>query len=330
MEEFGIFKSKHLRRAFVLRKEGRHPEALAELEKACEEGNDEGQSLFVKGDALYWGGFFLKQDFEEARRYYELSVKAGCVWAMVEVSGFYADAVASKDPYARGWCFYCGNGVEENKGLARELLLEAAIKEGNIFAMRMLGDFGSNEERFRWAEKAALAGDADSQRNLGYFYSFGWCGVEKDEKKAFEWYLKGALQRNNGCCKYVAMVYEKGKVCKKDLVKSAFYMLEARCSKYICGILAATDFDDERERLRELFVYGRGLKQDGMLLNRVRDVSSNCIRIFEESVLRTQQAVFCFVLICKKKNWLSKDTRRVICEMVWETRSDPFLWNVKL
>jgi hypothetical protein len=38
----------------------------------------------VKGDALDCGGFFLKQDQDEAKRFYELSAKAGCPWASRE------------------------------------------------------------------------------------------------------------------------------------------------------------------------------------------------------------------------------------------------------
>jgi TPR repeat protein len=329
MDGFRFLKSETLRRAFVLRKEGRHPEALEQLEKACEEGNDEGQSLFVKGDALCCGGFFLKKDCGESNRCLELSAKAGCPWAMAVVPSFYSDALASNDLYARGCCYYLGNGVDEDDDMARGLFLEAINKEGNFFAMRELAWLGSLEEKFRWAEKAALAGDAVSQWTLGEYYLHG-DGVEKDQKKGLEWYLNGVLQRDLNSCGSVADLYEKGEVCKKDLVKSAFYYLEGRCAGSIRRRLETTDFDDEHERVRELFAYGRGLKQDDTLRYYVGYISTNCICIFEESVSRAQQAVFCFILICKKKNWLSKDMRRVIGEMIWESRCDPFLWNVKL
>jgi TPR repeat protein len=327
MDGFRFLKSETLRRAIVLRTEGRLPEAVEMLDLACEEGNDEGQSLFVKGDALCCGGFFLKKDCGESNRCLELSAKAGCSWAMAQVETFYSDALASKDPYARGCCYRWGNGVETNYVMARELCLEAANKEGNIFAMRELAWLGSLGEKLLWAETGALAGDAKSQWRLGNCYLYGW-GVEKDENKAFDWWLKGAQQRNWDCCQSVANCYENGTGCKKDLAKCAFYNLEGRCEWNIRNRLEATEFDDEFERLRELFLYGRGLKQDDKLRNRVGEFQQNCIRVFEESVLGTQQAVFCFILICKKKNWLSKDTRRVIGEMIWESRCDPFLWMV--
>ena len=43
--------------------------------------------------------------------------------------------------------------------------------------------------------KAAIQGDRYTQNSLGNYYQNG-IGVLKDEKKAFEWYLKSA---NNGC-----------------------------------------------------------------------------------------------------------------------------------
>ena len=47
------------------------------------------------------------------------------------------------------------------------------------------------KKAFEWYEKVASQGFADAQYNLGNMYYYGE-GVEKDSKKAIEWYEKAA------------------------------------------------------------------------------------------------------------------------------------------
>jgi hypothetical protein len=49
---------------------------------------------------------------------------------------------------------------------------------------------------FEWAKKAAHGGNAESQYNLGLFYSCGYEWLPQDEKKAFEMF---ELAAKNGC-----------------------------------------------------------------------------------------------------------------------------------
>ncbi|MBR5084722.1 MAG: sel1 repeat family protein, partial [Prevotella sp.] len=62
----------------------------------------------------------------------------------------------------------------------------------------------------------ALAGDAQSQYNLGLCYQYGE-GVEKDQAQAIEWFLKAAAQNHaaSQCSLGLCYQYEYG--IKKDM-----------------------------------------------------------------------------------------------------------------
>ena len=51
------------------------------------------------------------------------------------------------------------------------------------------------KKAFEWFFKSAEQGNSFGQYNLGVMYQNG-CGVEKDLKKAIEWYFKSAEQGN--------------------------------------------------------------------------------------------------------------------------------------
>src|SRR5256885_2330217 len=57
------------------------------------------------------------------------------------------------------------------------------------------------------------------QGNLGYMYQFG-LGVEKDEKKAFEWYELSAKQNNAYAQCRLGYMYQNGLSVKKDEKKA--------------------------------------------------------------------------------------------------------------
>ncbi|MEM9796840.1 MAG: tetratricopeptide repeat protein [Pseudomonadota bacterium] len=68
------------------------------------------------------------------------------------------------------------------------------------------GDFVQAREML-WP--AARSGNADAEELIGVMYALG-LGVEKDEVRAFEWYLRSAMKGHPGAQSGVGWYYEVG------------------------------------------------------------------------------------------------------------------------
>eukprot|EP00808_Paulinella_micropora_P009558 g76511.t1 len=119
-----------------------------------------------------------------------------------------------------------GQGVQINKKLAVEWY-EKAAGAGNALAQSNLGwcykkgrgvqqDFKKAVELYT---KAAEAGNALAQSNLGVCYNNGQ-GVRKGSKKAVEWYTKAAEAGIASAQSNLGWCYEKGQGVQKDLKKA--------------------------------------------------------------------------------------------------------------
>ncbi len=70
--------------------------------------------------------------------------------------------------YSLGVCYYCGEGVVENK-----------------------------TEAFKWYMKAAEQGNAYAQYIVGCYYHSGISGIDQNHQKAIEWLTRSAAQGND-------------------------------------------------------------------------------------------------------------------------------------
>jgi len=86
--------------------------------------------------------------------------------------------------------------------------------------------------RFREAMQeflpAAQAGNADAEELIGVMYAMG-LGVERDDRRAFEWYLRSAMKGHPGAQSGVGWYYEIGRgMPAPDLVRAyMWYVLSA-------------------------------------------------------------------------------------------------------
>lgn len=68
-------------------------------------------------------------------------------------------------------------------------------------------------DRFEEAREALLplarSGNADAEELIGVMYALG-LGVEKDEERAFEWYLRASLKGHPGAQSGIGWYYELG------------------------------------------------------------------------------------------------------------------------
>lgn len=87
------------------------------------------------------------------------------------------------------------------------------------------GDFVEAREMF---EVLARSGNADAEELIGVMYALG-LGVERDDERAFEWYLRASMKGHPGAQSGIGWYYEIGRgMPAPDLVRAyLWYALSA-------------------------------------------------------------------------------------------------------
>ena len=75
--------------------------------------------------------------------------------------------------------------------------------------------------------KAAEAGDAQAQHNLGWMYEEGCGGLQTDNVKAVMWYRKGAIQGYARAQTQMGWMYQSGKGVERDIAEAVKWYREA-------------------------------------------------------------------------------------------------------
>lgn len=161
------------------------------------------------GNLYYWGNG-VDQDYQRAVKYYEIGAKKGDVDCIVNL----------------GRCYYWGRGVKINLELSA-FYCEKAAKAGDSTSMydtalnyqRGLGVKPDMKKCLYWLEQAAENGEASAFVELGNVYLHGE-GVRKNEKKTVAYYEKGAEAGDHLAMLLLAQYYENGKHVEQDLSKA--------------------------------------------------------------------------------------------------------------
>ena len=97
-----------------------------------------------------------------------------------------------------------------------------------IEAARDLMDAGQFEEAMEQLLPAARSGNADAEELIGVMYAMG-LGVKRDDRRAFEWYLRSSMKGHPGAQSGVGWYYEVGRGMESpDLVRAyMWYVLSA-------------------------------------------------------------------------------------------------------
>jgi hypothetical protein len=84
------------------------------------------------------------------------------------------------------------------------------------------------EEAMRELLPAARSGNADAEELIGVMYALG-LGVERDDMRAFEWYLRASMKGHPGAQSGIGWYYEVGRgMPAPDLVRAyMWYVLSA-------------------------------------------------------------------------------------------------------
>lgn len=99
----------------------------------------------------------------------------------------------------------------------------AGVEEGRDFMEA--GEFTKAMQEFL---PAARSGNADAEELIGVLYAMG-LGVERDDQRAFEWYLRSSLKGHPGAQSGIGWYYEVGRgMPAPDLVRAyMWYTLSA-------------------------------------------------------------------------------------------------------
>lgn len=114
------------------------------------------------------------------------------------------------------------------KAILAAAFLIAGPALAEIETARDLMDAGRFAEAMEALLPAAQSGNAEAEELIGVMYALG-LGVEKDEERAFEWYLRSAMKGHAGAQSGVGWYYELGLgMPAPDLVRAyMWYVLSA-------------------------------------------------------------------------------------------------------
>jgi hypothetical protein len=141
---------------------------------------------------------------------------------------------------------------------------------------------------------------------------------ELSSEENFRLLSEGAAQCNWDCVKALSdwylidnKKYESVKIILynvKEVFGTAKIVIERLC-------------DWNKNNLPEMYLLGRFLSTRLHL-----SFGKNAVKVFVKTKTAVQQAIFVFMLICRRMGLLSKDMRRVVGELIWESRYDPEIW----
>lgn len=106
------------------------------------------------------------------------------------------------------------------------LIVTPAFAE--IEEARDLMEAGQFQQAYSELWPAARSGNADAEELIGVMYAMG-LGVERDDQRAFEWYLRSSMKGHPGAQSGVGWYYEVGRgMPAPDLVRAyMWYTLSA-------------------------------------------------------------------------------------------------------
>lgn len=108
------------------------------------------------------------------------------------------------------------------------VLFAFTVAHAEIETARDALEAGDYAQAMRALRLAAQAGNAEAEELIGVMYALG-LGVARDDRRAFEWYLRAALKGHAGAQSGVGWYYEVGRgLPAPDLVRAyMWYALSA-------------------------------------------------------------------------------------------------------
>jgi len=195
----------------------KYKEAIPYLRSAAENGHEE--AMYLLG-LLYWKGFGIAKDIDEAMKWFKLASTNGSYNAREELKKIEKAGLPQVDEYKMGYDAFQLKKYKEavswfNKAAAKGNM-EAMFNLGMIYQLGAGTEIPANEkEAVGWYQKAADKGHVNSINNLGQLY-LSEEGIQ-DFKLALQWFTKGADKGHSGCMYNVGVMYANGSGVTKQM-----------------------------------------------------------------------------------------------------------------
>ena len=134
------------------------------------------------------------------------------------------DVIVRRDLGRRGR----GKEAKHMRKMAIALVFWAGVAAADMETARDLMEEGKFAEAKELFEVYARSGNADAEELIGVMYALG-LGVERDDVRAFDWYLRSSLKGHPGAQSGLGWYYEVGRgIPEPDLVRAyLWYALSA-------------------------------------------------------------------------------------------------------
>ena len=193
-------------------------------------------------------GKYIRQDYNEAFRWFERAATLGIGEAQLQLGACYHYGFGTSPNFSMAAKFYRlsadqtnfvamkslgyllmnGYGVNKNEDAAKALFLRAANEGKNRRAMYNLGvlcvlkfpDTNAMAEAFHWMTQSAALGDALAANELANFYFRGWGVVETNLASSQFWRFKAAILGSTDAQYFMGNAYRIGSGVPKDSVNS--------------------------------------------------------------------------------------------------------------
>jgi len=108
------------------------------------------------------------------------------------------------------------------------IVMYSSYVKADVEAAKQLMENNQFDEAMQQLLPMAHAGNADAEEFIGIMYAMG-LGVERDDQRAFDWYLRSAMKGHPGAQSGVGWYYEIGRgMPAPDLVRAyMWYVLSA-------------------------------------------------------------------------------------------------------
>ncbi|MDG4594290.1 MAG: SEL1-like repeat protein [Candidatus Contendobacter sp.] len=191
---------------------------------------------------MYGNGYGVKQDYAQARQWYQKAAEQGNAEAQFNLGVMYANGYGVKQDYAQARQWF---QKAADQGLANaQFNLGVMYDEGQ-------GVKQDYSQARQWYQKAAEQGEADAQSNLGMMYSEGK-GVKQDYSQAIQWYQKAAEQGHANAQHNLGVMYIDGRGVKQDYGQARQWSQKA----------AEQGHTGAQFNLGKMYAEGKGGKQD--------------------------------------------------------------------
>jgi hypothetical protein len=260
------------------------------LNLACAEGD--GKAWFFKARAYKMGGWTLLENEQLSFACTEEARKVNCPWTYQNGCG---------DAYGRGLWY---------KATHRQELAENKFVEAHALGHPL----ATLELHYLYKDPKILTevvafGDEATQHTYFFLVDKKYSSLKLAETGF-----------TLACCEVGNMLYKS-----LEYIKFAEYTTKNRI------LLQFHDYIYHRNQasqdLRELFLYGLYFKIERNSIFCCRStIYDRAKRIYKESSERAKAATLCFV----GSSLLTKDTRKLVGELVWSSRFDPAVWGVRL